>query len=96
MQESARAKVRVRLNRISGQVTGIQRMIDDDKYCIDVLNQIAAVRSALDSLGTLLLTSHIETCVLGHGTDTAHEQARPLNREDLVSEVRTVLAHFLK
>ncbi len=51
MDDTARQKVKARVNRIAGQVAGVQRMIDEDKYCVDILNQIAAVCSALDALG---------------------------------------------
>lgn len=52
-----------RLNRIGGQVEGIARMIGEDRYCVDVLTQIAAVRSALDALGLKLLHDHAHGCV---------------------------------
>ena len=52
-----------RLNRIGGQVEGIARMIAEDRYCVDVLTQIAAVRSALDALGIELLHDHAHGCV---------------------------------
>lgn len=52
-----------RLSRIGGQVDGIARMVADDRYCVDVLTQIAAVRSALDALGLQLLQDHAHGCV---------------------------------
>ncbi|HYE09451.1 MAG TPA: metal-sensitive transcriptional regulator [Patescibacteria group bacterium] len=52
-----------RLNRIEGQVRGIKGMIDKDIYCDDVLNQIAAVQSAMKSVSRLLLESHMKSCV---------------------------------
>jgi DNA-binding FrmR family transcriptional regulator len=52
-----------RLNRIGGQVEGIARMIDQDRYCVDVITQIGAVRSALDALGLKLLNNHAHGCV---------------------------------
>jgi CsoR family transcriptional regulator, copper-sensing transcriptional repressor len=52
-----------RLNRIEGQVRGIKGMIDKDTYCDDVLNQIAAVQSAMKSVSRLLLESHMKSCV---------------------------------
>ena len=48
---NTRESIRRRANRIAGQVAGIQRMIEEDRYCLEILNQISAVRSALDSLG---------------------------------------------
>ena len=52
-----------RLNRIEGQVRGISRMVSEDTYCIDVLTQIGAVKSALDQVGLRLLEEHIKHCV---------------------------------
>jgi DNA-binding FrmR family transcriptional regulator len=89
-------RIKKRINRIAGQVAGIQRMADERRYCLEILNQIAAVRSALDALGIEILTSHLETCVLGHGTGAEHAHARPMTRDQLLAEVRTVLARFLK
>lgn len=54
-----------RLNRIEGQVRGIRKMIEDDRYCIDVLTQVSAVQAALDSLALELLEDHLHGCVLG-------------------------------
>ncbi len=71
-------------------------MIDEDKYCVKILHQIAAARAALDSLGIQMLNSHLESCVLGHGTDTEHPSAQPMTQEQLLAEVRAVIGNFLK
>ncbi len=89
-------KIKARVSRIAGQVAGIQRMLEEDRYCVEVLNQIAAVRSALDALGIELLSKHLESCVLGHGSDDGHPQAKPMSKDQLVAELQTVLARFLK
>jgi CsoR family transcriptional regulator, copper-sensing transcriptional repressor len=52
-----------RLNRIEGQIRGIARMIEDDRYCVDVLTQVSAVQSALDALARKLLEHHLHGCV---------------------------------
>ena len=96
MTDSPRKDLKVRLNRISGQISGIGRMIDEDKYCVDILNQIAAVRSALNSLGIKMLTEHLESCVLGHGSNTEHACAQPMTQDELLDEVRGALSNFLK
>jgi len=96
VQEKARKDIRARANRVGGQVAGIQRMIEEDRYCVDILNQIAAARSALDALGIRLLSEHLESCVLGHGTETAHADTAPMSREQLLGEMRAVLSNFLK
>jgi CsoR family transcriptional regulator, copper-sensing transcriptional repressor len=92
----SRKKLTTRLKRIAGQVAGIQRMVDEERYCVDILTQIAAVRSALDSVGVELLTDHVTSCVVGHGTESEHECAKPMTQEQLVEEVKTVLGRFLK
>lgn len=60
-----KAKVIARLRRIEGQVRGLQRMVDDDTYCIDVLTQVAAISKALQGVGLGLLEQHLEHCVAG-------------------------------
>ena len=52
-----------RLHRIEGQVRGIERMVEDDRYCIDVLTQVAAVNTALESLAFKVLDDHVNHCV---------------------------------
>lgn len=54
-----------RLHRIEGQVRGIERMVEQDRYCIDVLTQIAAVNTALESLAFRMLDDHVNHCVAG-------------------------------
>jgi DNA-binding FrmR family transcriptional regulator len=56
-------KIQNRLRRIEGQVRGVQRMVDEEAYCVDVLTQIGSVVSALEKVGTLLLKDHVEHCV---------------------------------
>jgi len=96
MDDVAARKLRARVNRAVGQVEAVRRMVEEDRYCVDVLVQIAAARSALDALGIELLARHVETCIVGHGTGTEHACARPLTKDQLVAEVRTVLGRFLK
>ena len=54
-----------RLHRIEGQVRGIERMVEEDRYCIDILTQIAAVTTALESLAFKILDEHVNHCVAG-------------------------------
>jgi len=58
-----RKQVQARLRRVEGQVRGIEQMVKDDRYCIDVLTQVGAVKAALDSVALLLLADHTEHCV---------------------------------
>lgn len=96
MSEASKSKLATRVKRISGQVTGIERMLEEKRYCVDILNQISAVRSALDALGVELLTNHLATCVLGHGSNSEHENAKPMSQQELLDEVKTALSRFLK
>jgi len=69
-----------RLARIEGQVRGVARMVEVDRYCIDVVTQINAARAALDKVALGLLDGHVRHCLVeGHGGPTApEEQAREL------------------
>ena len=68
-----------RLRKIEGQVRGLQRLIDDDTYCIDVLTQVAAVRSALDKVALGLVDQHLRHCVLDAMTAEPDEGNRRLD-----------------
>ncbi len=57
-------KIETRLRRIEGQVRGIQKMVEEDRYCIDVLTQVNATRAALESVALQLLADHTEHCVM--------------------------------
>ena len=63
-QEKELRQLKNRLNRITGQLNGISRMLDENRYCGDILTQVAAVESALQSFGYLILREHMETCVV--------------------------------
>lgn len=63
IDEDTRGKALGRLRRIEGQVQGIQRMVEEDKYCVDILLQLTAVRGAVEQVQKLLLARHISSCV---------------------------------
>ena len=63
-----------RLKRIEGQVRGIQGMVEDDRYCIDVLTQISAIQAALDKVALGLLDDHARHCVVGGGAEGTPEE----------------------
>jgi DNA-binding FrmR family transcriptional regulator len=63
MQENAKASVRKRLQRIEGQVRGLARMVDEDRYCIDIVTQIAAVSAALRAVEDEILRDHAAHCI---------------------------------
>jgi DNA-binding FrmR family transcriptional regulator len=60
-----------RLKRVEGQVRGVQRMVEDDRYCIDILTQISAIQAALDKVALGLLDDHARHCVVGAPDDEA-------------------------
>jgi DNA-binding FrmR family transcriptional regulator len=69
----------VRLRRIEGQIRGLQRMVEDDKYCIEILTQVAAATKALQSVALGLLEEHLSHCVVdavAEGGDTATAKVR--------------------
>ena len=67
-----------RLRRIEGQVRGIQGMVEEDRYCIDVLTQISAVQAALDKVALGLLDDHARHCVMGTGEEQQEEMTHEL------------------
>jgi len=70
-----------RLHRIEGQVRGIERMVEDDRYCIDILTQISAVSTALESLGFKILDDHVNHCVTGAIASGDKAEAEAKTRE---------------
>ena len=63
-EEGEARSLQNRLSRIEGQVRGVRKMVDEDAYCTDILNQVAAIQAALNAFNRELLTNHIHTCVI--------------------------------
>jgi CsoR family transcriptional regulator, copper-sensing transcriptional repressor len=78
-----------RLNRIEGQVRGVTRMVEDERYCIDVLTQINAVRAALDKVALGLLDDHARHCLLGAGAGPKQPDAQA---DELMAAVGRMLS----
>lgn len=76
-----------RLKRVEGQVRGVQRMIDQDKYCVDVLHQITAVESALKKVSLLLMENHTNHCVV-NAIETG-------NTEEVIDELMEVMRRMM-
>jgi DNA-binding FrmR family transcriptional regulator len=76
-----------RLHRVEGQVRGIERMIEDDRYCIDVLTQIAAANTALESLALTILDDHVRHCV-AHALASGDDADAQTKTEELIDAVR--------
>ena len=76
-----------RLRRIEGQVRGLQQMIEDDRYCIDILTQISAAQAALDKVALGLLDGHAHTCVIG---------AEPGQQDERTEEMMAAVGRLLR
>ncbi len=89
MDAETKAKALGRLRRIEGQVQGIHRMVEGDKYCVEVLLQLSAVQGAVEQMHKLVLGQHIESCLSeAIRSSTARERQRKVN------EVLDVFARF--
>lgn len=87
---ASKAQLLRRLRRIEGQVRGLERMVEQEKYCVDVLHQIAAVKAALDRVALLLLEAHTRGCV----ARALHEGGE--EAEHSVRELTDVILRFVK
>ncbi len=87
MQQATKASCRKRLNRIEGQVRGLARMVEEDRYCIDVITQIAAVRAALARVEQEVLRDHVAHCV-----EHAIKSGNAAEQRRKVAELMEVLA----
>ena len=76
-----------RMKKIEGQARGIQRMLEDDRYCIDIVQQLTALSSAVDEVSLLVLQGHIEGCV----TDAIREQHGEQHINELMTTIRKAL-----
>jgi len=91
INDTKRANITNRLSRIEGQVRGLQRMVDDDRYCGDILNQIASVQQALRAVGKIITRNHLETCVTDALRSGDHQAA-----EETYDEVMDLLFDQIK
>ena len=89
IKASDKQQIQNRLRRIEGQVRGLQRMVEEEAYCVEVLTQIASIVSASEKVALILLEDHIEHCVKGAIADG--ERA-----EDKVAELSAAVERFLR
>jgi DNA-binding FrmR family transcriptional regulator len=80
-----------RLRRIEGQIRGLQRMVDNDEYCIDVLTQVSAATRALQTVAVGLLDEHLRHCVVGAATASGDAEA-----ERLIDEATNAIERLVK
>ncbi|MEQ1935883.1 MAG: metal-sensitive transcriptional regulator [Fimbriimonadaceae bacterium] len=96
MKSETKASAIKRINRINGQVSGIQRMVESERACNEILQQVTAVRSALDQLGVLLLTDHLQTCVLHQDITKDGDCCSVVPDSDQATEIKDALTRFLR
>ncbi len=89
MDEETKDKTLGRLRRIEGQVQGIQRMVEEEKYCVDILLQLTAVQGAVEQVQKLVLGQHIESCV-----SDAIRSGNARDRQKKVDELLEVFSRF--
>lgn len=83
--EMDKAKILARLKRLEGQVRGVHKMVEEDKYCVDVLTQISAIVAGLRATGLLVLEDHIRGCVIG---------GNPNDQEETLDELMSAIERF--
>ena len=82
-------EILVRLRRMEGQIKGIQKMIEEDKYCVDVLNQLSSIQAATQKVANIIMKDHIQGCVRNALTHNDHS-------EEHVNELISVVEKFTK
>jgi DNA-binding FrmR family transcriptional regulator len=91
MENATKAEALKRMKSISGHIKGIERMLEDDEYCIDVIKQLQAVQAALNKVSTLMLDGHLHSCVI---TAVRGEDLR--ERERVLEEIAHVFSTATK
>jgi DNA-binding FrmR family transcriptional regulator len=88
MDTETKAGIIRRLQSVDGHVRGIQRMVEEDKYAIDVIKQVEAVQAALNKINEIVLDTHLRTCAM-----TAIRGDEPARREAVINEILEVFRH---
>lgn len=89
INEEMKQKALARLSRIEGQVQGVERMVEEGKYCVDILLQLSAIEGALEQVRKILLGRHIESCVA-----EAMASGRPEDRQKKIEELLEVFSRY--
>ena len=71
-------------------------MVQSDEYCIDILTQLAATRSALDQTGAEMAAGHVKTCILGQGSESAHDHSKPMTQAEMMEELKVTLSRLMR
>ena len=89
LTDKQKKNIEVRLNRITGQLNGVKRMVDENRYCVDILTQTAAVTAAIRTVEGLIMENHLNTCV----ADAMRSQD-PQEQREKVDEVMAVIGRY--
>jgi DNA-binding FrmR family transcriptional regulator len=90
LKQGDKEKILARLRRIEGQVRGLQRMVEEEAYCVDILTQIGSVVSASEKVGAILLKDHVEHCV------RESIEKGGLEADEKIEELTTAVERFLR
>ncbi len=96
MQSEERKAIDRRLARIEGQVRGIRRLVSEDAYCCEVIQQVSAVVSALQQVASKVASQHIRHCIIDSSDTEAHPHSKEMTKEELLDELDEVLARLIK
>jgi CsoR family transcriptional regulator, copper-sensing transcriptional repressor len=91
MNEKQKARAITRLRKIEGQIRGLQKMVEQDRYCMDILAQTRSVFAALRGVEDMIMENHMKTCVVD-----AIRNDDPAQQQEKIGEVMTVLSQFRK
>jgi CsoR family transcriptional regulator, copper-sensing transcriptional repressor len=83
-----------RLARIEGQVRGVRRMVDENAYCVEILTQLTAVKSAIEQVSAAIASQHIKHCIVDQ--EQGHEHAKSMGKEELLDELDEVLGRLMR
>ena len=89
MNDATKTKVLARIRRIAGQLEGVARMVEEGRYCVDILLQIASGQAALGQVGKVVLRSHVEACV-----KEAMATGKPAERNQKLDELVEIIARY--
>ena len=89
LNDEEKTRLLARLKRCEGQTRGVMRMVEEDKYCVDVMTQVAAIQGALAEVSKKLLSSHLDTCVR-----SAMEKGKPADRARVLDELQDLFARY--
>jgi DNA-binding FrmR family transcriptional regulator len=96
MQQSAKQDALRRLSLLEGQISGIRRMIEQNRDCIDILTQFSALTGALDKLGSIVLMDYIETMASDFVNSTNGTGSKKVTKNELLHDVKLALGRYLK